>query len=286
MLKKIQGSLAYRLPAIYRQLLRFKNIKPIASKKGSDITILSMTGKHFINMTRLSLESIAKTWSSIPNLIITSDETISIEQIKKNLAFWPGELKVESWEETATYHRKKNRMALLQYGDAHPFGKKLAIILRHAETGPVIWIDSDILFFNDFTPFIPQPVTGFACGGTEDFTAAYHEAVVKKFNCNLYELYQFNAGLLYVSGQNIYEDFKLEDVLETIHPEYDFCTEQTIFAYIASKSIGILWPATCIKNFNTDNQQVSPMPVDNDTIARHYTSNIRHLFWRDAFLNL
>lgn len=286
MFKKIRGSLAYRLPALYRQLLKFKKIKSAPIRESSEVTILTMTGKYFIHMTRLSLASIAKTWTTVPNLVITSDGTISTEEIKKKLAFWPGQLKVESWEETAIYHLGKNRKALLKYGDAHPFGKKLAIILRHAETGPVIWIDSDILFFNDFSPFIPQTVAGFACGGSEDFMAAYDDAVIKKLNCNLYHLYQFNAGLLYVSGKNIYEDFKLEDVLESIHPEYDFCTEQSIFAYIASRSMGIIWPATSIKNFNQDNQHISPMPVDDNTIARHYTSNVRHLFWRDAFFNL
>ncbi|HMG11412.1 MAG TPA: hypothetical protein VK609_23015, partial [Mucilaginibacter sp.] len=122
----------------------------------------------------------------------------------------------------------------------HPSGKKLALILRFAEQGPVLWKDSDILFFNDFTALISANNTGFACGGTADFTTAYHGAIIKITGNNLYEQYNFDAGLLYVRGKNIYEDFDLKHIIEGIHLKYDFLSEQTIFAHLASKSMGVL----------------------------------------------
>jgi lipopolysaccharide biosynthesis glycosyltransferase len=207
------------------------------------------------------------------------------DAVGRHLSFWPGELAIEEWKATEDYHEKKNRGALTSYGNSHPFGKKLAIILRYAEQGPVIWADSDILFFNDFTAFIPRHKTGFACGGSADFTTAYHDAVIEITGNNLSERYNFNAGLLYVCGQNIYEDFNLKHIIESIHPSYDFLSEQTIFAHLASKSMGILWPLQLIKSFHTDAQEIQAMPVE-DVIARHYTSNVRHLFWRDAFFRL
>lgn len=281
----IKGSLAYRLPNLYRALLSLKHLSVAGNKKRSDIRVLMMTGKNHLDMTRLALLSIANTWSVLPKIIVITDGTITSGQIVKELDFWPGELVAENWENIAKQHTDKSRDALVAYGNLHPFGKKLAIILHYAEKSPVVWIDSDILFFNDFIPFIPKQVTGFACGGTEDFTAAYDDAVIKQIGTDLYSLYQFNAGLLYASGQSIYEDFDLERILKAIHPNYDFCTEQTLFAWIASKSMGILWPGEIVKSFHADNQQIKPMPVNN-TIARHYTSNVRHLFWRDAFFNL
>jgi len=238
-----------------------------------------------MDMTRLSVLSITSSWSALPKLIISTDGTISADEINKNLSFWPGELVVEYWDNIAAYYTKKGKTELVEYGNTHIFGKKLAIILYYAATTPVLWIDSDILFFKDFLPYIPERTNGFACGGSEDFTAAYHEPVLKGFNNNLYKLYKFNAGLLYVSGDSIYEDFNLQQIIKAIHPDYDFCTEQSIFAHIASKSLGILWSKEIVKNFNEDSQELKAMPINNAT-ARHYTSNIRHLFWRDALFNL
>jgi hypothetical protein len=256
-----------------------------ADKKQSDVVVLMMTGKYFIYMTRLAVLSIANSWSELPKLIINTDSTITPDEVLESLSFWPGEIAVEKWGATAAYHALKGRKALIKYADMHPFGKKLAIILRFAESRPVVWIDSDILFFNDFVQYLPKAVPGFTCGGTEDFAAAYHEAVIKFTGCDLYGLYKFNAGLLYLSGTGVYEDFDLENLLNTIHPDYDFCTEQSIFAYIASKSLGTLWPLNIVKSFNSDSQQISAMPVKN-VVARHYTSNVRHLFWREAFFKL
>lgn len=251
----------------------------------SNNVIIMMTGKNFIGMTRLSVFSIVRSWTSLPKLIINTDGTITAATVLKKLRFWPGEIEVETWKDIEAYHLQKNRVELARYGNAHPFGKKLASILKHADVSPVLWIDSDILFFNDFLPFIPEVKQDFACGGTEDVGIGYHEAVIKLTGTDLYNLYKFNAGMLYVSGKNIYEQFELENLIGSIYPDFDFCTEQTIFAHIASKSLGIIWPREVIKSYNDDVQQIRAMPKKG-VIARHYTSNVRHLFWRDAFFNL
>lgn len=284
-LHKIKGSLAFRLPHLYRSLLRLKEIHTLPQKKPLNTSVIMMTGRNFIDMTRLSVLSIGQSWSALPKLIINTDGSLTVQDIREQLNFWPGEMIVEDWQSTATYHQNQNRPALVQYGQAHPFGKKLALILRYAGQQSVIWLDSDILFFNDFVPHLPKPLSTFFCGGTEDFIAAYHQAVINFTGNNLYRLYPFNAGLLYVSGQNIYEDFNLEKLIAAVHPDYDFCTEQSIFAHIASKSLGIIWSKHIVKTFNSDSQQLVAMPVKN-VVARHYTSNVRHLFWRDAFFRL
>jgi hypothetical protein len=285
MLRRIKSSLAYRLPNLYRQISKLRRITVAGNKTKSTQVVLMMTGKYHVDMTRLAVQSIANSWDSLPQLIITTDGTISTDSISKKLSFWPGELSVQDWQETADYHSAKQRPALVNYANTHPFGKKMAIILRHAEKQPVVWVDSDVLFFSDFTRYIPQNIKGFACGGSEDFMAAYHDAVLKKFEFHLPALYHFNAGILFASGEKIYEDFALENVLNAIHPDYDFCTEQTIFALIASKSLGIIWPLELIKSFSSDTQQMKGM-VTKNVIARHCTSNVRHLFWRDALFRV
>lgn len=277
-------SLAYRLPNLYRRLL--SNRKIYASKKPiiEGIVLLSMTGEKHLDLLKYSMWSIANSWSKLPDLFVYNDGSLENYKISKKLTFWKNELHINSWEICKEYHKRKNRTALINYANADPFGKKLALILYHASVSPTIWIDNDILFYQDFIRLLPQ--TDFQtelCGGCEDWTTGYQKEVIK-FYPILSEFKNFNAGLLYISGIDFYEKYNLEELLSNIHPHYDFFTEQSIFAKIASESLGKFWSKEIILNFNTDKQHILPMDSKN-CIARHYTSNVRHLFWRDLFLN-
>lgn len=253
------------------------------SKESADINVLMMTGTHHIDLLRFCVSSIANTWDILPKLIISTDGSISTEEINQKLSFWKGKIEIQDWQDSSNYHKFLNRKEILKYAEAHAFGKKLSFILHHAEKYPVIWIDSDILFFKDFTKYIPLNPKGILCGGSEDWITAYDDKIVNQYP-DLLNFPKFNAGLLYVYGKLIYEEFNLEEILEDIHSHYDFFTEQSIFARIASQSLGKIWTRDILKNFNDDKQDLKPMDTTG-IIARHYTSNVRHLFWRDLFFN-
>lgn len=281
---KIKGSLAYRLPVLYKKLLRFKSKPRLPVKQTSATVVLTMTGKGIIDMTILSVLSIAKSWGSLPKLIITSDGTISAAEIRSKLRFWTGELIINDWQLTETYHQNKDRANLIAHTHKHVLIKKLAVILHYAELQPILWLDSDILFYNNFTSYIPRQ-QDFICAGSEEDFSLYDDRVLKFFNNDLYQRYKFSSGLMFIHGAHIYETFRLEELFGQLNDYTNYFTEQTIFAHIASQSSGIVWSTDIIKNFTTDNQQLKPMSKSN-VIARHYTMNVRHLFWRDAFFNL
>ncbi|WP_443938114.1 hypothetical protein [Pedobacter sp. MW01-1-1] len=70
----------------------------------------------------------------------------------------------------------------------------------------------------------------------------------------------------------------MENIINTIHPNYDFLSEQTIFAHIASKSLGVLWKNNVVANFGGDNLTLKPMKI-NGLIGRHYTQAIFDIFF-------
>jgi len=107
MIKKIQKSLAYRLPVFYKRWLHFKKIRKTVAKDSLDATVITMTGKRIINMTRLSVLSIANTWDKLPKLIIITDGTIATAEVESSLNFWPGELIINDWQLTEQYHSQK-----------------------------------------------------------------------------------------------------------------------------------------------------------------------------------
>ncbi|WP_443938115.1 hypothetical protein [Pedobacter sp. MW01-1-1] len=202
MILKLKNSLAYRLPHFYRAILKQKPFKA-QPKQTFPLSVVMMTGKHHLDYLQLSIISISKNWSKVPQLTVINDGSLKNDEIKRKLAFWQGDLIVEDWDNTKHFYQLQGRLALLRYAELNPFGKKLAVILRFAAKNPIIWIDSDILFFNDFTPHIPQPTTEFALGGMCDWRAAYDNRLLKTFGNDLYQKENFNAGLLFASGDTI-----------------------------------------------------------------------------------
>ncbi|HMG11413.1 MAG TPA: hypothetical protein VK609_23020 [Mucilaginibacter sp.] len=87
MLNRIKGSLAFRLPRLYRRLLRFKKNTVPANKPQSTIVVIMTTGRRFIDMTRLSILSIANTWHALPKLIINTDGRMPANEICLKLSF-------------------------------------------------------------------------------------------------------------------------------------------------------------------------------------------------------
>lgn len=285
MLKRVKASLAFRLPPFYKYLLKYRKLKAI-KKPPVNLQVLMMTGRHHLPMLRFSVYAIAKNWASLPKLTIINDGSVDDHKIQAALNFWQGDLEILNWSVNANYHKQKGRTQLANYAAAHPFGKKMAAILQYAEDSPTLWVDSDILFFKDPIAYLPAVETGLICGATEDWFRAYDENVLSLLPPNnLHILSGMNAGMLFVYGEGIYEKFDIENMLLQIHPDYAFFTEQTIFAYIASTSLAILWDNNTVKNTQEDNQELRVV-VPEQLIARHYTSIMRQLFWRDVMFNL
>lgn len=241
-----------------------------------------MVGKKHIDYIKWNLWSICNSWSTLPNLTIYSDDTLTTAQIKDKLSFWTGHLKIYTFELVNNYHKSRNRNALVQYAKFHPLGKKLAVILYHAEDKPTLWVDCDMLFYKDSTQYIPQiEIDSFFCGGSEDWITAYDVRLVNSYFKNLKDFEKFSSGILLINGKNIYEDFELESALDSLNKTYDFFTEQTIIAYLAKDSLGIIWDQNKMMNAMDDRQEI--FPEKTWPVARHYTTNVRHLFWRDLF---
>jgi hypothetical protein len=93
-----------------------------------------------------------------------------------------------------------------------------------------------------------------------------------------------NAGL-HLSEGAIYEALDLSPpvrfALES--GEHHYLTEQTIIAIAALRSAGIYWERADAHLADDDCYTLRPTFRGRSWLARHYTGNVRHLFWRDAF---
>jgi hypothetical protein len=280
--KALKNSFAFRSGNIYRDVLgRLPTPKP-KKKPILNLTLLSMTGEHHLLMLEQCLLSIARHWVAIPELIIVSDGNIPIEAIQKRLSWWCGPLEIKQWQEFTTYHSNRERPELATYAEKDPFGKKLAAILAVAEQKRMIWCDTDIIFYNDFSKILLNTPANTPCiYTTEDWTRAYDDNLIKKGLSHLQEIPPVNTGLVLCEG-NLYDSCGLKTLVAACISTCHSFTEQTILAEAVYRKGKVLWDCELIKIILKDHQSIKPTYLRSNWMARHYIRPVRHLFWRDA----
>src|SRR5207248_5650610 len=87
-------------------------------------------------------------------VIVVSDGTVALSQIRRRLCWWPARLETMEWERFRDFHKAKGRSELVEYANKDPFGRKLSAILAMSEETRLLWCDCDILFYSDFSGLI------------------------------------------------------------------------------------------------------------------------------------
>lgn len=286
LLQKISNSLRFRTQRLIAQAMSHKlsNIPFTLNSLPIDdtLTVLSMTGDKHLNMLNECLISIAKTWNCIPRFIVLSDGSISSDSIRKENA-WLGErLQVEDFETTIRYFKERNQFAVLKLAENHIFGKKLAFILHYAAHTPVLWTDSDILWFGK--PQIPYTNDSkeVVLRLSEDIHPSYEPQLLMKVPGLKVPPY-ICAGVVYLSG-DLLSVFQFNELVKASTEIKDYFTEQTLFAAATKIIGGDMWSLDEIHLSIADSSYLPLKCTFNDKPwkARHYVGSVRHHFWRDA----
>ena len=230
---RIIRSAAYRSgPVVYRRLLTVMPAPRLRPKPHLDIPMFTMCGNRHLEMLEQALHSIGQSWSHLPSVTVISDGTVRGSEIEKRLAWWPAELRAESWEASHDYHESRGRQPLADYAQRHPFGRKLSAILAGSEQNRILWIDCDILFFSDFSAMIPcAPEQRPAVMTTLDWCYGYDRNLVEKALPHLMSYPPVNTGIGVYEG-NLYDGCNLEPLVRLTESHCDNFTEQTILAEV------------------------------------------------------
>lgn len=171
---------------------------------------------------------------------------------------------------------------LIDYAKKFPLGKKLFYYLNHSIERPTLFIDSDILFYENASVleliltekpqangwFMPDVIWG--C-----LDSRYKEKYSE-------QIYQVNSGFIFANGA-----FKhLKDSLEffkTYNFTYEYFSEQTIYHHLLKNNEYMpLTPKTFI--LDTDDQfDFSYLYNPKQMAVRHYTGPVRHKMWQKGY---
>lgn len=282
---RVRNSLAYRSGPLCERLLRQCADTPFdaetLAKEILPLTVVTMCGATHLLMLKQCLRSLARNWRKLPQLHVVSDGTITVEEIEQELSWWTTTKRVSHREEFVRHFEQAGPAAIARSARGHAMGAKLAIQLREAARGPILWCDADVLWFRHFDVerLMADPAVKVKC--SRDLTPSYDRELVDSTLPHLSSFPFCCAGLNFLHG-DILRICDCDAMLRYMETRFDFFTEQTFFAEAAYQLRSEPFPLDEIALVTEDAQTLSPTFRGKGWTARHYVTPVRHLFWRDA----
>jgi hypothetical protein len=280
MFNRLKQSVAFRSGSFYRKVCNLLPNPTYIPGPVAPFRFLSMTGSKHLDMLNQCLISLHNTWYARPDLIIYSDGTVSLQALKRKLNWWKGNIKFGTQEEILAWTAQSGSQALHSFACKEAVGRKLSCILLEATDAPVLWCDTDILWYKQIGKI--ENLKEFQLQVSEDYQAAYDGYISEKCPEILLNPPFINTGLVYLQG-HLLNELPLIPWLNELDKKPNHFTEQTFLAIAVKLLKGKMWSLNEIACLQSDRFKLSPSFKGKNWIARHYVGPVRHLFWRDAF---
>jgi hypothetical protein len=247
-----------------------------ANLSRTDFALVAMTGSKIHHMTVQMLFSFCRAWGKMPQrLIIVSDGTRSDDQIQKDFSFWKGDLILAGWEScVSSYQGDLN--AMTKFAEQSVFGRKMAAMLHYAKEGPILFCDSDVLWFSPLKCMPDR--SGTMIKVCQDIERSYNRDLISEMGWqHLDTRPPMNVGVVYLNGDLVREFPVMNEAIRRLQIPYLF-PEQTILTAVCKEKD--VWP---MSEIHIDLDDVGQWFTENPKwAARHYVSIAKFKYWRDA----
>ncbi len=269
--KKICQKLAERNKNIFRKELPSLNISNLVKPGQVDFEIISFSGALGFEDQVLSIYSFLVYAGTPIKWVIYSDGSYTGEHKQIFAKQFPF-VSVVEWD---VYPFVKERKSLTEYLDFCHLAKKINIITGHTYTHQTIYLDSDIVFYENISAYL---TSGLLSTGLWYAPDTMWGKTGTHFDTPRQSIYPLNSGLLILN-----EKFDRNDVFEymdALKGQYHYFSEQSSFEYAFRKQqADILDPRQFI--IDSSDQFDFSTKYNTDEIAmRHYTTPVRHKIWQ------
>lgn len=256
-----------------------------------ELRVITMSGRNHVLLLEQMLATLAASWTALPAVHLLSDGSLRPGDLDAVRRRYAGPVTLVETAALEVHHAARGRPELVRFCRENYFGRKLAFIMGAADEHPSLWVDNDVLFFGDFATDLRRLAAGPALiGATRDASFGktarffgYDVPLAEHLFAGEPDAEPVNAGFTFARGP-VYDTLQLAPVVEhALRGEHGYLTEQTIVAYAVRRSGGILWDGQTVHLDDKDSTTLRPTYRGRPWRARHYTGNVRHLFWRDAF---
>jgi len=288
MTNRITNSLAFKIPTLYRLILKYFSSSP--AKKEITFTdeydLVILCGATQVDMLKECLKSIYKRFEKIPHVFVFTDLDVDMDECRKAVKWFPASnINIIRGSDCLNYHLKHKKESLIAFAKNNPMGLKMAAILQMLNAGkPIIYCDTDVLWYQDplpvIKPYLDNPEVEIVM--SEDFHPSYDQSLIEKAELkSLYNQPYFCAGILLVKRLSEKTRQSLDSLLKDVEHQSNHYSEQTIFAYLNKEGNNLALNKNEFLLLTEDQYDLKQKPLPG-LIARHYIGPVRHLFWRDA----
>ena len=281
---RVHNSLAFRSAVAYRLVFSvLPAFKRSPIRVDQRFSYLTLSGPKQLDMLRASLWSLLHSGGDVPRLIIAGDRTMKKSDLAQLARWWPAPVEVWLADELEAFSDRNLPPHVAMLCRNHVYGLKAAAIMRASLMGPMVYADTDVLWFRPPQNLLPDSSAGDRVWLRlqQDRQMAYDSRLLGPWPFLEEEPY-YCAGVMVASGdlRPAFEQITSPDVARIYETPGQF-TEQTTFAALQRK-IGI--PALeADKAYISweDRFTLRPRIFDKPWVLRHYVGPARHLYWRD-----
>lgn len=246
---------------------------------------LTIGGRQHLLMMRESLLSVCRTWPGLPRVTIVSDGSWGEEELRGVFEWWPTEIELWTSRMVVDASHALGKGSLSDYASASPYGLKLAsIIYAGRQSLPVLFVDADILWFADPSSLLGDPVRWGAPRGIPESNCYQRRDMAMRYCPAVLDPPHVNGGILAFRGEFLEKGLLEVMIAEAMTDPRDGSYEQTIIATAVHKGAGLFPEQLCLTEFEDRDLLRHRNMRKEGFCARHYVNWMRHLLYRDAFV--
>ncbi len=275
-------NVSVRLGQLALNILSRWSIKPLPPKPQSGLCYLTVAARTHWLLLRESMFSLYKSWKKLPAITVVSDGSWSAADFYPVFSWWPGRINVVSREEIIAQATAAGERELSQYAEASGWGLKIASIVLLARREPVLFVDADILWFNDPADLLGPTDFWGKPRGVRESNCYQHRDLALRFCPKVLESPFVNGGILALHGEFLTPEVLRAMVHEALSDPIDGAFEQTIIATAVHRGAGLMPGTMSLVEFDDINRFCQRNMRTEGYYSRHYVNWMRHLLYRDA----
>lgn len=275
-------TLPIRIGEIARTALSRWPILPQPAKPISKFCYLAACDRAHWLMLRESLFSLYRSWNSLPEIFVVSDDSWEPDEFAAVFGWWPSPIKVLTRQDVCLASSRAGFPELAEYAGQSIYGLCLAAKTTQAMQQPMLFVDADVLWFKDPALFLGDPASWDKPRALRDNYCYQRRDLALRYCAQVLEPPFVNAGIVALHGKLMPPELLRSMVQEALRNPQDSSCEQTIIA-TAVKLGGEFFP-----------ERLSLIAIDDiysffirnakqeGYYSRHYVLPTRQLIYRDA----
>lgn len=273
--------ISVRLGELAQFMLSRWTVPPLPPKPAAAFRYVTLAARSHWLMLRESLLSLYDSWQRLPPLTVVSDGSWTSEEFLPVFGWWPCPITLVHAEELSRMAQAAGEAEVAEFARMNHYGVKLAAIVLFGRQQPILFADSDILWFDDPQERLGPPDSWKMPKGIRESHCSQVRELAERYCEEVLEPPYVNSGLVALNGELLAPPILRAMVAAALENKGIFC-EQTIVSTGVKRGGGLLPADLCLVAFDDFERFRQRDMLSEGYCSRHYVNWIRHLLYRDA----